>query len=122
MEKIELDDIRPSSRKYPYIDFRPEREIGNEVLQVEGISKTIDGVKVLDNVSFIVNHDDKIAFVGSNELATTTLFRILMGEIEPDEGTFKWGITTSTAYFPKDSAAKATPTAATLCVLMLPTK
>ena len=106
LEKIELDDIRPSSRKYPYIDFRPEREIGNEVLQVEGISKTIDGVKVLDNVSFIVNHDDKIAFVGSNELATTTLFRILMGEIEPDEGTFKWGITTSTAYFPKDSAAE----------------
>ena len=102
LEKIELDDIRPSSRKYPYIDFRPEREIGNEVLQVEGISKTIDGVKVLDNISFIVNHDDKIAFVGSNELATTTLFRILMGEIEPDEGTFKWGITTSTAYFPKD--------------------
>lgn len=86
LEKIELDEIRPSSRKYPYIDFRPAREIGNEVLQVEGISKTIDGVKVLDNISFIVGHDDKIAFVGSNELATTTLFKILTGEMEPDEG------------------------------------
>ena len=106
LEKIELDEIRPSSRKYPYIDFRPSREIGNEVLQVEGISKTIDGVKVLDNISFIVNHDDKIAFVGSNELATTTLFKILVGELEPDEGSFKWGITTNTAYFPKDSAAE----------------
>ena len=100
------DEIRPSSRKYPYIDFRPSREIGNEVLQVENLSKTIDGVKVLDNISFIVNHDDKIAFVGSNELATTTLFRILTGELEPDEGSFKWGITTNTAYFPKDSAAE----------------
>ena len=106
LEKIELDDIKPSSRKYPYIDFRPSREIGNEVLQVENLSKTIDGVKVLDNISFIVNHDDKIAFVGSNELATTTLFRILTGELEPDEGSFKWGITTNTAYFPKDSAAE----------------
>ena len=106
LEKIELDEIRPSSRKYPYIDFRPSREIGNEVLQVENLSKTIDGVKVLDNISFIVNHDDKIAFVGSNELATTTLFRILTGELEPDEGSFKWGITTNTAYFPKDSAAE----------------
>ena len=106
LEKIELDETRPSSRKYPYIDFRPSREIGNEVLQVENLSKTIDGVKVLDNISFIVNHDDKIAFVGSNELATTTLFRILTGELEPDEGSFKWGITTNTAYFPKDSAAE----------------
>ena len=106
LEKIELDEIRPSSRKYPYIDFRPSREIGNEVLTVSGISKTIDGVKVLDNISFIVNHDDKIAFVGSNELATTTLFRILAGELEPDEGEFKWGVTTSMAYFPKDSAAE----------------
>ena len=84
---------------------RPSREIGNEVLQVENLSKTIDGVKVLDNISFIVNHDDKIAFVGSNELATTTLFRILTGELEPDEGSFKWGITTNTAYFPKDKSA-----------------
>ena len=103
LEKIELDDIRPSSRKYPYIDFRPDREIGNEVLTVEGISKTINGEKVLNNISFIVGHDDKIAFVGSNELAKTTLFKILMGEIEPDEGTYKWGVTTSQAYFPKDN-------------------
>ncbi|MGN0371055.1 MAG: ABC-F family ATP-binding cassette domain-containing protein [Butyrivibrio sp.] len=103
LEKIELDDIRPSSRKYPYIDFRPFREIGNEVLTVEGLTKTIDGVKVLDDVSFIVNHDDKIAFVGSDELAKTTLFKILVGELEPDAGSFKWGITTSQAYFPKDN-------------------
>ncbi len=103
LEKIELDTIKPSSRKYPYIDFRPEREIGNEVLTVDGITKTIDGVKVLDNISFIVGHDDKIAFVGSNEIAKTTLFKILMGEMEPDSGTFKWGVTTSQAYFPKDN-------------------
>lgn len=103
LEKIELDEIKPSSRKYPYIDFRPEREIGNEVLSVEGISKTINGEKVLDNISFILGHDDKVAFVGSNELAKTTLFKILMGEMEPDEGTYKWGVTTSQAYFPKDS-------------------
>lgn len=103
LEKIELDEIRPSSRKYPYIDFRPDREIGNEVLSVEGISKTINGEKVLDNISFILNHDDKVAFVGGNELAKTTLFKILMGEMEPDEGSFKWGVTTSQAYFPKDS-------------------
>ena len=103
LEKIELDEIKPSSRKYPYIDFSPDREIGNEVLSVEGISKTINGEKVLDNISFILGHDDKVAFVGGNELAKTTLFQILMGEIEPDEGTFKWGVTTSQAYFPKDS-------------------
>ncbi len=103
LEKIQLDDIRPSSRKYPYIDFRPEREIGNDVLIVENLSKTVNGEKVLDNLSFIVGHDDKIAFVGSNELARTTLFKILMGEEEPDEGTYKWGVTTSQAYFPKDS-------------------
>ena len=103
LEKIQLDDIRPSSRKYPYIDFRPEREIGNEVLTVEGLTKTINGEKVLDNISFIVGHDDKIAFVGSNELAKTTLFKILMGEMEPDSGTYKWGVTTSQAYFPKDN-------------------
>lgn len=106
LEKIELDDIRPSSRKYPYIDFRPEREIGNEVLTVEGLSKTINGEKVLDNISFIVGHDDKIALVGGNELAKTTLLQILMGEIEPDEGTYKWGVTTSQAYFPKDNTAE----------------
>ena len=103
LEKIQLDEIRPSSRKYPYIDFRPNREIGNEVLSVEGLTKTIDGVKVLDNVSFILGHDDKVAFVGSNEFAKTTLFRILAGEMEPDEGTYKWGITTSQSYFPKDN-------------------
>ena len=106
LEKIELDDIRPSSRKYPYIDFRPEREIGNEVLTVEGLSKTINGVKVLDNISFIVGHDDKIALVGGNELAKTTLLQILVGEMEPDEGTYKWGVTTSQAYFPKDNTAE----------------
>ncbi|MGL5259079.1 MAG: ABC-F family ATP-binding cassette domain-containing protein [Lachnospiraceae bacterium] len=103
LEKIELDDIRPSSRKYPYIDFRPDREIGNEVLCVENISKTINGEKVLDNISFIVSPDHKIAFVGSNEIAITTLFKILAGELEPDEGSYRWGVTTSRAYFPKDS-------------------
>lgn len=101
--KIELDDIKPSSRKYPYIDFRPAREIGNEVLTVEHLSKTIDGVKVLDDISFVVGHEDKIAFVGSNGLAKTTLFQILAGEMEPDEGSYKWGITTSQSYFPKDN-------------------
>ncbi len=103
LEKIELDEIKPSSRKYPYIDFRPEREIGNEVLTVEHLSKTIDGVKVLDDISFIIGREDKVAFVGSNALAKTTLFQILMGEIEPDEGNYKWGITTSQSYFPKDN-------------------
>ena len=103
LEKIELDDIKPSSRKYPYIDFRPTREIGNEVLTVEHLSKTIDGVKVLDDISFVVGHEDKIAFVGSNGLAKTTLFQILAGEMEPDEGSYKWGITTSQSYFPKDN-------------------
>ena len=102
LEKIQLDEIKPSSRKYPYIDFRPNREIGNEVLTVEGLSKTIDGEKVLDNISFTLGHDDKVAFVGSNELAKTVLFKILIGEMEPDEGTYKWGVTTSQAYFPKD--------------------
>lgn len=103
LEKIELDDIKPSSRKYPYIDFRPAREIGNEVLTVSHISKTIDGVKVLNDISFIVGREDKIAFVGSNTLATTTLFKILTGEIEPDEGEYKWGVTTAYSYFPKDN-------------------
>lgn len=103
LEKIQLDDMRPSSRKYPYIDFRPNREIGNEVLMVEGLSKTIDDVKVLDNITFTLGHDDKVAFVGGNERAKTVLFQILMGEMEPDEGTYKWGVTTSQAYFPKDS-------------------
>jgi len=103
LEKIQLDEIKPSSRKYPYIDFRPQRDIGNEVLTVDGISKTIDGVKVLDNVSFVVGREDKIAFVGGNELAKTTFFKILAGEMEPDEGSYKWGITTTQAYFPKDN-------------------
>ncbi len=103
LEKIELDDMKPSSRKYPYIDFRPEREIGNEVLTVEHLSKTIEGVKVLDDISFIVGHDDKIAFVGSDTIAATTLFKILSGELEPDEGSYKWGVTTSFSYFPKDN-------------------
>ena len=103
LEKIQLDDIRPSSRKYPYIDFKPNREIGNEVLTVENLSKTIDGVKVLDNISFILGREDKVAFVGSNELAITTLFKILAGEMEPDEGNYKWGVTTSQSYFPKDN-------------------
>ena len=103
LEKIELDEIRPSSRKYPYIDFRPSREIGNEVLTVTNLTKTIDGVKVLDNLSFIVGREDKIALVGANTLAITTLFKILAGEMEPDSGSYKWGITTSQAYFPKDN-------------------
>ena len=103
LEKIQLDEIKPSSRKYPYIDFRPEREIGNEVLVVENLSKTVAGVKVLDNLSFILGRSDKVAFVGSDELAKTTLFQILAGEMEPDEGTYKWGVTTSQAYFAKDN-------------------
>ena len=104
LEKITLDDIKPSSRRYPYVNFTPEREIGNDLLRVEGISKTIDGVKVLDNISFIMNKDDKIALVGANETAKTVLFNILSGEMEPDSGSFKWGITTSQAYFPKDNS------------------
>lgn len=103
LEKIQLDEIRPSSRKYPYIDFRPNREIGNEVLMVENLSKTIDGVKVLDNITFTLGHNDKVALVGGNELAKTTFLQILMGEMEPDEGDYKWGVTTSQSYFPKDS-------------------
>lgn len=104
LEKIQLDDIRPSSRKYPYIDFRPNREIGNEVLTVENLSKTIDGVKVLDNLSFTITREEKVAFVGGNEFAKTVLFKILAGETEADEGTYKWGVTTTQAYFPKDSS------------------
>ena len=103
LDKIQLDEIKPSSRKYPYINFKPTRDIGNDALSVEGLSKTIDGVKVLDNVSFTMNPEDKIAFVGPNTLATTTFFRIVAGELEPDEGTYKWGVTTSQSYFPKDN-------------------
>ncbi|MEY8338612.1 ATP-binding cassette domain-containing protein [Lachnospiraceae bacterium 62-35] len=104
LEKIELDDIKPSSRKYPYIDFRPNREIGNEVLTVEHLSKTIDGVKILDDISFILNREDKVALVGPNEHAKTVLFQILSGELEPDEGNYKWGLTTTQSYFPKDNS------------------
>ncbi|MBP0725845.1 ATP-binding cassette domain-containing protein [Bacillus sp. RG28] len=104
LDKITLDDIRPSSRRYPFVGFTPEREVGNDLLTVEGLSKTIDGEKVLDNVRFTVNKGDKIAFVGKNDLAITTLFKILMGEMEADSGSFKWGVTTSQAFFPKDNS------------------
>ena len=103
LEKIELDEMRPSSRKYPYIDFRPNREIGNEVLTVENLTKTVDGEKVLDNISFTIGREDKVAFVGPNTLATKMLFKILAGEEEPDSGNYKWGVTTSQGYFPKDN-------------------
>jgi len=103
LDKLTLDDIKPSSRKYPFVGFKPEREAGNDLLTVENISKTIDGVKILDNVSFMVNKSDKIAFLGDG-VAKTTLFKILMGEMEPDTGSFKWGITTSQAYFPQDNS------------------
>ncbi|MBM7645612.1 ATPase subunit of ABC transporter with duplicated ATPase domains [Scopulibacillus daqui] len=104
LEKITLEDIQPSSRRYPYVHFEPEREIGNDLLTVEGLSKTIEGVKVLDNISFRMNKNDKIALIGRNEIAISTLFKILMGEMEPDSGSFKWGVTTSQAYFPKDNS------------------
>lgn len=105
LDKISLDDIRPSTRRYPFVNFSIDREIGNDLLRVEGISKTIDGEKVLDNVSFTMNKGDKIAFVGKDESAATTLFKILMGEMEADSGTFKWGVTTTQAYFPKDNTS-----------------
>jgi len=104
LEKITLDDIRPSSRRYPYIAFKPEREAGDQLLMVEGISKTIDGEKVLNNVSFTLKKGDKVALVGPNSLGKTVLFKILTGEMEPDEGSFKWGITTTQAYIPKDNS------------------
>ncbi len=105
LEKIQLDEIKPSSRKYPYIDFRPDREIGNEVLFVEDIClKGEDGNMILNHVSFTMGHDDKIAFVGGNEQAKTALFQVLTGEREPDFGSYKWGVTTSQAYFPKDNS------------------
>ena len=103
LEKIELDDIKPSSRQYPYIQFKPNREIGNDVLGVNNLTKTINGVKVLDNISFILNRTDKVALVGPNELAKTVLMQILAGEMEPDSGDYKWGLTTSQSYFPKDN-------------------
>lgn len=102
LDKIVLDEIKPSSRKYPYIDFKPNREIGNEVLEVHDLTKTVDGEKVLDHVSFTLRREDKVAFVGSNEKAASTLFQIISGREEPDEGYYKWGITTSQAYFPKE--------------------
>ncbi|TCI52335.1 MULTISPECIES: ABC-F family ATP-binding cassette domain-containing protein [unclassified Exiguobacterium] len=104
LDKITLDDIRPSSRRYPFVGFSMEREIGNDVLYVDNVSKTIDGVKVLDNVTFSLNKMDKVAFVGRNDVAITTLFKILMGEMEPDTGTVKWGVTTIQSYFPKDNS------------------
>ncbi|QXM06062.1 ABC-F family ATP-binding cassette domain-containing protein [Crassaminicella indica] len=104
LEKITIEDIQPSSRRYPFVGFTPKREAGKEILTINGISKTIDGVKVLNNISFTVNKGDKIILLGRNEIAKTVLFKILMGEIEPDEGTFRWGITTTQAYLPKDNA------------------
>ncbi|MBP1041328.1 ATP-binding cassette domain-containing protein [Vagococcus sp. BWB3-3] len=104
LEKITLDDIQPSSRRYPFVGFSPEREIGNDLVTVENISKTIDGKKVLDNISFTLTKDDKVAFVATNDLVPTVLFKILMGEMEPDSGSVKWGVTTSQAYLPKDNS------------------
>lgn len=105
LDKITLDDIKPSTRRYPYIAFKPEREAGNQLLTIEGLTKTIDGEKILDNVSFTINKGEKIAFVGANGLAKTVLFKILMGELSSDSGEFKWGVTTTQAYLPKDNAA-----------------
>ncbi|MGN8769609.1 ABC-F family ATP-binding cassette domain-containing protein [Paenibacillus barengoltzii] len=104
LEKITLEDIRPSNRKYPFLHFKAEREAGKQLLTVDGLTKTIEGEKVLDNVSFVVNKGDKIAFVGPNSLPKTTLFQIVMGELEADSGEYSWGITTSQAYFPKDNS------------------
>lgn len=104
LDKITLEDIQPSSRRYPMVQFKPEREIGNELLQVKNISKTIDGKKVLDNISFTLKPDDKTAFTSLNEVSITTLFKIIMGEMEPDTGSVKWGITTSQAYLPIDNS------------------
>ena len=104
LEKIELDDIQPSSRRYPFVKFTPEREIGNDLLIVQNLSKTIDGEKVLDNISFTMNPNDKAILIGDSEIAKTTLLKILAGEMEPDEGSYKWGVTTSLSYFPKDNS------------------
>lgn len=105
LDKISLDDIQPSTRKYPFISFKPEREPGNDILFVEGLTKTIDGVKVLNDVTFTLSRNDKVAFMADNDFAVTTLFQILMGEMEPDEGSFKWGVTMTKAYFPKDNSS-----------------
>jgi ATPase subunit of ABC transporter with duplicated ATPase domains len=104
LDKITLDDIQPSSRRYPFVGFTPEREIGNDLLQVENISVTIDGKKILDNISFTLNKDDKVAFIAESDIVTTTLFKVIMGEITPDTGTVRWGVTTSQAYLPKDTS------------------
>ncbi|MFZ2958227.1 MAG: ATP-binding cassette domain-containing protein [Candidatus Ozemobacteraceae bacterium] len=104
LDKLKLEDIKPSSRRYPYVSFKPEREAGDQLLRVEGLTKTIDGVKVLNKVTFTVHKNDKIVFVGENELAQTTLFKILIGEMKADAGKFAWGVTTSQAYFPKDNS------------------
>ncbi len=105
LDKLTVEEMPASSRRYPYVGFQMDREAGKEILAVEGVSKTVDGVKVLDNITFRVNKGDKIAFVGQDEIATTTLFKILTGELEPDEGSYKWGGTTSLSYFPKDNTA-----------------
>jgi len=104
LDKINLDEMPSSSRRYPFVGFKADREVGKEILTIKNLSKTIDGVKVLDNINLRINKKDKIAFVGENEIANTTLFKILMEEIEPDEGTFKWGISTSRSYFPRENA------------------
>ena len=104
LDKINIEDIQPSTRRYPYVGFTMEREVGNDILMVENLSKSIDGVKILDNVSFTVRKGDKIAFLGESEIMVTTLFQILAGELEPDSGTVKWGVTITKSYFPKDNA------------------
>lgn len=106
LEKITLDDIQPSTRRYPFVGFSPEREIGNDLLRVENLSKSIDGKKIIDNISFTLNKDDKVAFTSENDIAITTLLRILMGDLEPDSGMVKWGVTTSRAYLPKDTSSE----------------
>jgi ATPase subunit of ABC transporter with duplicated ATPase domains len=103
LDKLTIEEMPASSRRYPYVAFKPDREVGKDILFVTDVSKTVDGVKVLDKVSFVMNKNDKIAFVGNNEIAQTTMFKILMGELEPDEGTIKWGVSTSQSYFPKDN-------------------
>ena len=105
LDKLTVEEMPASSRRYPYVGFKPDREVGKDILFVTDVSKTVDGVKVLDNVSFIIQHNDKIALVGDNELAQTTLFKLLAGELEPDEGTIKWGQTATFSYFPKDNSA-----------------
>ena len=104
LDKLTVEEMPASSRRYPFVGFTQEREVGKDILFVTDVSKTVDGVKLLDKVSFIVNRGDKIAFVGENEVAQTTMFKILMGELEPDEGTVKWGVSTSQSYFPKDNS------------------